>query len=244
MEEDDKMVVVERSEGNWGGPSGPIRPERLPTEILAPKHRKTIFTLWASHTHTSSPNHIFPPHLTTFTCFKACVYSSKHENCSPLKDTFGPLNSATGPSTELPLKRLCCIIQTACGLLFQWEKINSSPSLCANKGQTSPAAASQCRARTWLFGGGGWKWSAGWFWPIKPEWSQQSKNSKEKIWFYGVGGGGGCLKKQAIKASSNDTSDCARFPKISTSQNRRAAAEEPCVDSLTEIWAVWQNNRR
>lgn len=50
--------------------------------------------------------------------------------------------------TELALKRLRCIIQTACG--WQFYSRFQHRSLCANKGQTSPAAASQCQTRMWL----------------------------------------------------------------------------------------------
>lgn len=47
--------------------------------------------------------------------------------------------------TELALKRLLCIIQTSCGLQFCRKNKFQHQSLCANKGQTSPAAASQCQ---------------------------------------------------------------------------------------------------
>lgn len=44
--------------------------------------------------------------------------------------------------------------------------INQHQSLCANKGQTSPAAAAKCRPRMWLVGGG-WKLPACTFWPTE-----------------------------------------------------------------------------
>lgn len=92
--------------------------------------------------------------------------------------------------------------------------INQHQSLCAHKGQSSPAAAAKCGTRMRLVGGG-WKLPACTFWPTERVRLKSTEAKTQNSDFTPLGGGG--TLKHTIKPSENGTADCAgavraRFP--------------------------------